>query len=85
MAQHLSALAVLSEDPGSTYGTHIMAPNCLQLQSWGSNALFWCLQAWCTDVYPDKIPTQIKEINKKFKNGLQTKDEESADSANLGR
>lgn len=41
--QWLTALAVLAEDPGSMPSTHMVALNCLQLQMWGSKALFCSL------------------------------------------
>jgi hypothetical protein len=45
MTQELRNLAVLPEDSGSIPSTHIVAHSLLELQSQGSNALFWTLWA----------------------------------------
>lgn len=45
MAQQVGALAVLAEDACSVPSIHIAAPDHLDRQSQGSNALFWPMWA----------------------------------------
>jgi hypothetical protein len=65
MAQCLRALAALPEDLGSIPSTHMAAHNCLQLQSWESNAFFWPPGA------PDKQMVHITYTLAKHSNTLK--------------